>query len=476
LGVPIVDLAATAHGLSEHATVVVRSVPGEELGAAALAHIAGARGDRPGPVVVVLGRASLADSAALSMRAARTLRDVPGVQFLSALRRGNVHGAIDSGLAPGFFPGRVALDAGRVWFDSVWGSSGPAAKGLDTQGVLEAADAGKIEVLVINGCDPVADFPDGGLARRGIAGAKHVIAIGAFLTGTSKRADVVLPSTLWGEKTGSITNLEGRVQRVGRKVAPEGTAMDDWRIAVELALRLGADFDFATVDEVTDELARVAPAFAGVDCALLRQARDGVVLPLSEHTDELVLRTRGLSILAEDGSGASWDPIKAEGAAATELEGLEELAPDADTAANADAEPEPEAPREPAAVAPALWEWDGTVPDVEVPARDAYALRLVVGRRLYDNGRMVSEAPALVRLRKPFPLRLSPHDAAGLGVESGAQVRVTSGAASRELAVEIDAGVPAGVARLDFSADGKGAAELIDAHAAVTDLRAETLR
>jgi anaerobic selenocysteine-containing dehydrogenase len=126
--------------------------------------------------------------------------------------------------------------------------------------------------------------------------------------------------------------------------------------------------------------------------------------------------------------------------------------------------------------APELWEWDGDVPDVEVPARDAYALRLVVGRRLYDNGRMVSEADALARVRKPFPLRINPHDAAGLGVETGAQVRVTSGRGSRELTIEIDAGVPAGIAQLEFSADGSGAAELIDANASVTDLRAETVR
>jgi len=36
--------------------------------------------------------------------------------------------------------------------------------------------------------------------------------------------------------------------------------------------------------------------------------------------------------------------------------------------------------------------------------------------------------------------------------------------------------VPAGVARLDFSADGSGAAALIDADTAITDLRVETLQ
>ena len=221
----------------------------------------------------MLGRPSLAESPTVAMRAAKALRAIPDVRFLSALRRGNVHGAMDAGLVPGFLPGRVTLDAGREWFTEAWGGQLPAAKGLDTQGILEAAAAGRIEVLVILGSDPVADFPDADLARRAIAGVKNVIAVGGFLTGTSRGSEVVLPPTLAGEKSGSVTNLEGRVQRVNRKVAPEGGAMDDWRIALELALRLGTEIDLATVDEVTDEIARVAPALAGVTDVVARRGR-----------------------------------------------------------------------------------------------------------------------------------------------------------------------------------------------------------
>jgi NADH-quinone oxidoreductase subunit G len=469
LGVPLVDLAAVAHGLSEQATVVSRTLPGQELGADALAQISRARGDRPGPVVVVLGRPSLAESAAVAVRAADALRAVPGVRFLSALRRGNVHGAIDAGLVPGFLPGRVSLDAGREWFTDAWGGRLPATKGLDAHGILEAAAAGKIEVLVILGSDPVADFPDADLARRAIAGAKHVIAIGGFLTGTSRGSEVVLPPTLAGEKTGSVTNLEGRVQRVNRNVAPEGGAMDDWRIALELALRLGTELDIATVDELTDEMARVAPALEGVTASLLARARDGVVLPLREHREEVVLRTRALPILADDGSGTSWDLIKVEGEVASD----EDVAAEAEAAAGDVAQ---HAVVAPARVAPPLWEWDGPIPSAEVPPRDAYALRLFAGRRLYDNGRLVSESPVLIRVRRPFLLHVNPQDAARLGVELGNQVRVTSTRGTQVVAIEPDAGVPMGVARLDFSADGSGAAELIDANTAVTDLRVETVQ
>jgi anaerobic selenocysteine-containing dehydrogenase len=69
-----------------------------------------------------------------------------------------------------------------------------------------------------------------------------------------------------------------------------------------------------------------------------------------------------------------------------------------------------------------------------------------------------------------------PHDLADIGVEEGAQVRVTSARATITLPVRTHPTVPAGTARLSFTADGRGAAELIDTTAMVTDLRVETIR
>jgi predicted molibdopterin-dependent oxidoreductase YjgC len=293
-----------------------------------------------------------------------------------------------------------------------------------------------------------------------------VIAVDAFESESTTRATVFLPATLWGEKAGTVTNIEGRVQRVGRKVAPEGTAMDDWRIAIELALRLGTDVDLATVDEVTDELARVAPAFAGATAKLLQRARDGVVLPLKEHMDELVLRTRELSILAEDGQGTSWDPIKVEGDPIT-AEGGD----DGEATAEIEAiEPEP------APEMPALHTWSPAAANREVPGRDAYALRLVVGRTLYDKGRTVAETPALQRVAAVSHLRVNPTELARIGVDGGSQVKATSARGSQVVTVEADASVPAGIACFAFTADGLGPSLLIDASQPVTDLRIESMR
>src|SRR5262249_46799581 len=294
LGVPLIDVASCDHGLTRYADAVVRYVPGEahEVVAKLVQAFDGDRtGDdqidragtavegREGDVVVILGRPSLAEAPDSVVRATAVLAERPGTRFLSPLRRSNVHGALDLGLAPGFLPGRVTLDAGRERFADAWGTV-PERRGLEASGILQAALDGQLHGLVLLDADPIADFPDRRLARDALANVDFVIACDAFLTESTRGSNVFLPVTV------SASNIEGRVRRLSQQVSPEGPVMSDWRIAVELAARFDADFDLETVPEVLDEIARLAPAFAGVDTRLLGRARDGVVLPLGDNHDE----------------------------------------------------------------------------------------------------------------------------------------------------------------------------------------------
>ncbi|MGQ0826182.1 MAG: NADH-quinone oxidoreductase subunit NuoG [Actinomycetota bacterium] len=460
LDVPLVDLSPMRNGLTPYVTASYPAHPGEAIGPDAVARIAELATARDGPVVVIVGRPSLAEWPDATLRSAAALMRLPNVSFLSALARSNVHGALDAGLAPGYLPGRVALDAARDWYTERWGAV-PESRGLDAADILRAAADGRIHVLILVGADPLSSFPDAQLARRALDGAAYTIVVDAFLPESMRRADIFLPVALWAEKSGSVTNIEGRMQRVSRKVAPEGTAMDDWRIATELAFRLGSDFDFATVDEVADEVAAVAPAMLGAAPQLLRRARDGVVLPLREHFDEIVVRTGELSIMAEDGHGVSWDPIKVDGEAAAD-------APDVDTHEVDDA-------RAAARVAaPMLHAW--TPADTGVaPGRDGYALRLVASRPCYDGSRVVVQTPILATLTPAPVLHVNPQDLARLGVADGTDVKLTSSLGSLTRPVVANPGVPVGVCVMPFSGDGAGPALLINANARVTDLRVETL-
>jgi NADH-quinone oxidoreductase subunit G len=211
--------------------------------------------------------------------AAALLAAQPQSRFLVALRRGNVRGALDMGLAPGLLPGGVALGEASGELRGSWPLL-PPQPGLDAAGILEAAAAGRIGCLILLGSDPLADFPDGDLARRALAGPSTVVALDAFLSASSQQADVVLAVAAFGEKTGTTTNLEGRVSPVTQKVTAAGTAMEDWMVAVELAEGLGADLQLDSVAAIAAEAAAVSgprSSFAVAD--------SGAVAPVVNNYD-----------------------------------------------------------------------------------------------------------------------------------------------------------------------------------------------
>ncbi len=298
-GATIVELSATETGLSPLASASLRVRPGtapavvdallgggpapEGVDSAAFAAARTAlAGD--GPLRVVLGRASLTESADVTaLTAHRVLAARPNATFLTTLRRGNVYGALDMGLAPGLLPGRVDLAQGRDAVAAGWGVAAnelPAKPGLDAAGILEAAAEGRIDTLILVGADPVADFPDRSLAERALAGARHVISVDTFPNESNRSADVVLPASGFAAEDGTTTNLEGRVTRVAQKVTSPGQTHADWIIAAELALALRADLHLESLDEIRAEIARTAPSHAGLTEALLDACPDGVVFPV----------------------------------------------------------------------------------------------------------------------------------------------------------------------------------------------------
>ncbi|MEX2268116.1 MAG: molybdopterin-dependent oxidoreductase [Acidimicrobiia bacterium] len=446
-GVPLIDIAARDHGLTPYASHVLRHSPGviDQAVDGAIAALEGIAGD--GPVVVVVGRPSVAEAPDATVYAAGRLAAVPGARFLSALPRANTRGALDLGLTPGFLPGRVTLDAGRDHVSAVWGGV-PEASGLDAEGILRAAADGRIKALVLVGCDLFTDFPDRALAHAALAAAERVVCVGVFPDDAAERADVFLPTTVWGEHAGTTTNLEGRVLVLRRKVTPEGLTMEGWRIAAELAARLGSEWGLETIDEVQDEIASVASAFAGVDAALLRRARDGVVLPLAEHIGEVTFAP------APPAAGVTWEPLR----------------PSSTEPANGHGELTPTAPPV------ELHVWSGDAAPPQAAPIDAYALRLVAARTLYGNDRVTSASPSLAPLAEARArLLVSRRDQERIGVEDGTTVRVISPRASLDLPVHTDPSTPEGVAFLAVNRDGPGAPELIDLTAPVTDVRVETL-
>jgi len=85
-----------------------------------------------------------------------------------------------------------------------------------------------------------------------------------FLTETANFADVILPSSAWPEKTGTVTNTNRQVQ-MGRPVLPPpGNAREDWWIEQEMARALGLNWNYAHPREIFAEMSGHMPSLDNI--------------------------------------------------------------------------------------------------------------------------------------------------------------------------------------------------------------------
>ena len=269
LGKTLVVIHPRTTGLDDRATHKLTYRPGG--GFALAAEIAnGDHTDVTGAlsldrVVALVGIASYADGPRLAESVAAMTRDLAGsAKILPLNSRSNTYGALDMGLAPDLLPGRVAA----------------AKPGKDTAEIMQGLASGEIRGLVIAGADPLRDMPDARMAVDGLETAEYVVAVDLFHNDSNAYADVILPAAGFAEKEGTITNIEGRVQKVNRLRPAPGSARPDWSIVDDLASHMERPLGLVSAETIAKEIAESAPVYGGVTHDHLEwEARDGVVVP-----------------------------------------------------------------------------------------------------------------------------------------------------------------------------------------------------
>jgi formate dehydrogenase alpha subunit len=332
---------------------------------------------------------------------------VPGGGVNPLRGQNNVQGACDMGALSSFFPGYqpVSDQATLARFDAAWalrpahaGAPGCAwlrgdtpslgltdRPGLTVTEMVEAFGAGGLRALYVLGEDLAMTEPDVGHARACLAAGAFLVLQEIFPTETAEFADVLLPGVSFAEKSGTFTNTERRVQLVRRALAPLGEARPDWRITAELARRVlalegrtpvgpRAGWDYRDPAHILEEAAALTPSYAGVSHARLeRGERLQWPVPDAAHPGTPILHVGRFA----RGRGR--------------FHAVEHL---------------------PAA----------ELPDAEYP------LVLTTGRVLYHwhGGELSRRARGLLEAYPETLVEISPADAARLGVEGGAAVRVRS--------------------------------------------------
>lgn len=190
----------------------------------------------------------------------------PGTGLHPLRGQNNVQGASDAGLIPMMFPDyhRTGDTGYRAQLEALWGHALRPEPGLTTVETLNAALAGDVRGLYIMGENPAMSDPDVAHARQALARLDHLVVQDIFLTETAAQADVILPASAWAEKDGTVTNTNREVQMGRAALAPPGKARRDLAIIIDMARRLGLDWDYAGPREVFAEMAATMPSLTHI--------------------------------------------------------------------------------------------------------------------------------------------------------------------------------------------------------------------
>lgn len=246
--------------------------------------------------------------------------DIPGGGVNPLRSQNNTQGACDMGTLPGTLPGyqKVTDKAARQKFEQAWGVDLPSRPGLRAPEILAAARQGNIKALYIVGEDILNTSPEAIQVRKSLETCDFVVLQEIQSSETTRYADVLLPGVSFAEKSGTFTSAERRIQMVRQAIGPTGQARPDWQIVSDLAHLILAgngrhvqdaprsDWEYDSTAQIMDEIAALAPIYAGVTHDRVAQSM-GLQWPVESAEDA------GTSLLATgkfSGGQVRWAPVE----------------------------------------------------------------------------------------------------------------------------------------------------------------------
>ena len=162
------------------------------------------------------------------------------------------------------------------------GLAGPAA--LDAAEIVDGALAGNLDVLWVMAHDLVTLFGEEKIRELSKKLGLFVFS-GTNHNPTVPLAHWVLPGAAYVEKDGTFVNCHGRIQRIGCAFPPIKDSREDWRILLELGVRLGQQIDWRGPEDIFQSLAKELLPFQGLTYE--RIGARGVELATADFAQEV---------------------------------------------------------------------------------------------------------------------------------------------------------------------------------------------
>ena len=313
----------------------------------------------------------------------------------------NVQGACDMGALPNVYVGYQAVgdEKAQAKFEKAWEVKLDDKKGLTCTEMDIAMNKGKLKAYYIFGEDPAMTNANVNFVKSGLKKLEFLVVQDILPTETTEFADVILPGSSHAEKDGTFTNGERRIQLVRKAIEPLG-GKADWEIICLVANALGINnMNYSSPSEIWDELASLAPMFAGVNHEKLEG--DGIQWPCPDidHPGTAIMYTEKFN--RPNGK--------------------------------------------------AKFNFHDHIASAEVPD-DKYPLILSTGRRRqhYNNGSMTRRASTIFNKWPEESLELNPFDARRFNITDSEKVLASSRRGEMEVKVHITDRVQPGITFLAF--------------------------
>ncbi len=188
----------------------------------------------------------------------------PGCGINTVTEEANEQGAADMGAVPEFLPGQARFDdeAARARFVQAWGAElPPVGSGATLMQILDRCRSGQIKALYVIGENPLATLPASADVKSALERLELLICQDPFMTETARMAHFVLPACTFAEKDGTVTNQEGKVQRIRQTMDPLGESLPDWHIMAAIASCLGYPVEYESPQDIQNEIMKLLPGY-----------------------------------------------------------------------------------------------------------------------------------------------------------------------------------------------------------------------
>lgn len=187
-----------------------------------------------------------------------------GSGIFALAEQNNLQGVCDMGMLPDRLPGYALVtdDATRHGLENLWRSKLPAQPGLGARNVLGNGNGhGRIKGLWLARYDPISTaFRD---LASALANFEFVVVQHLFMTESARLADVILPTTAFGEEEVTFTSTERRIQLAEKVVEPPPGLTPAWQQLSTIANLMGAQWKYASSSAVMDEIGEAVPFYSG---------------------------------------------------------------------------------------------------------------------------------------------------------------------------------------------------------------------